>query len=947
MSAAALDRQIRPIYDALDTNSNKSAIVACNKLLKKHPKNELIKALKALALVRSQKVEESLLLCDEVLDLKPTNDAVLSAMMHVLRGLGRHKDMVTMFEDAYKQQPANEELGAQTFFAHVRAGHWKSAQQIATKMHKQFQEDRYLYWSVISAVLQANDTATPPSMRMILYKLAHRLITSSPTPSYQNTDRFHLHLSILRELELYDDAHKLLDSDIGKAICSTSLSCNEIRRDVWRLRGMIQDEGRLAEARIVDLKDRNWLEFLSILDATFSYLTPSNNIGLSSTSETSRSECIGHLAKTEALFTRIAQEDGTKDRSAALALLELEKRAQTHGISNDSGRLVALMQQYFDQVGDKACFFEDLKPYLALQGEELAKWTTFLESVSTSFTTASELRRLINAHKSLRHNLTQSDLTVEAETARVTLYLQQYLEGLKLGTHLPSTELQYADDLALLTANVLVNLWRLTSDEQYVLNAVTLLEFALTKSKQSFQSRLILIRLYRLLGAPSLALEHYRLMGIKQVQHDTLSHLILSRASTFSLASTGDITLATECLESTQIYLSNSQETADYVVRAFTGEKYSQIPEFITFEDRLDSSLQRDIVKMEHLRMRLSHEPITSDIIDMELIELKFIFDRAHHDNRDFVIFANYQPRTSDDINSQTFLFGQNESRGWLWTFLKLYIRAFQQGSDLDDTVEEKLLIGDRPKQTFDADKRPPLKERLVQTSEEELAELTQDELLFVNFASALAEWLEPYHDYTRPPPAVVLAEAAKQTELKTGHPLKGVDLQALNGASSPVKKDEEPPSVTEPPELVTKFFDSLKARFLEVQKNVSPIEALHVATLAQEALLLFTVESLRFKSASIVKVNKLGALVASFKCIRSNAVAALRHISAELLKQGELVGSQESRKALVDACATVTKAGIDPDFAVDVAKKVTDSRKRVLEGVGKGLSRVCLTYAH
>jgi len=62
------------------------------------------------------------------------------------------------------------------------------------------------------------------------------------------------------------------------------------------------------------------------------------------------------------------------------------------------------------------------------------------------------------------------------------------------------------------------------------------------------------------LGAPALALEHYRTMQIKQVQHDTLSHLILSRATAFSLASIGDLTLATECLESTQIYVSNSQE---------------------------------------------------------------------------------------------------------------------------------------------------------------------------------------------------------------------------------------------------------------------------------------------------------------------------------------------------------------------------------------------------
>lgn len=39
-------------------------------------------------------------------------------------------DMVTMFEEAYKKQPGNEDLGAQTFFANVRANHWKSAHNV-------------------------------------------------------------------------------------------------------------------------------------------------------------------------------------------------------------------------------------------------------------------------------------------------------------------------------------------------------------------------------------------------------------------------------------------------------------------------------------------------------------------------------------------------------------------------------------------------------------------------------------------------------------------------------------------------------------------------------------------------------------------------------------------------------------------------------------------------
>ena len=43
LSLIYLNSVFNPPLDALDTGSNKSAIVSCNKLLKKHPNNELIK----------------------------------------------------------------------------------------------------------------------------------------------------------------------------------------------------------------------------------------------------------------------------------------------------------------------------------------------------------------------------------------------------------------------------------------------------------------------------------------------------------------------------------------------------------------------------------------------------------------------------------------------------------------------------------------------------------------------------------------------------------------------------------------------------------------------------------------------------------------------------------------------------------------------------------------
>ncbi|KAI0362109.1 actin cytoskeleton organization protein [Trametes cingulata] len=938
-----MDRQIRPIYEALDTGSNKSAILACNKVLKKQPNNNLVKSLKALALVRSQKVEEALLLCDEVLAAKPVDDPTLTAMMHVLRGLGRHMDMVTMYEDAYKQQPGNEELGTQTFFANVRIGNWKAAQQIATKMHKQFQDDHYLYWSVMSALLQAHDPTTPEALRTVLLKLAHRLLSSSATPSFYNADRFHLHVTVLRELGLYDEAYEMVESETGKIVCSGNLACDELRREIWKLKGLAKEAGERAEKRIVEAKDRNWLEFLAVLDGTFADLTSDP-----SDVEAAKAAVAERIPKTREFFGKVVEEDGVKDRSGHLALLELEKRSRHHGLATDSTALNSLLESYFQSFGGKACCYEDLKPYIALEGDELAQWTAVLEKQTATFTSVPDLWRYINAQKLLRYNLPASALTPEAESQRAVQYLDAYLEGLKLGKDLPSYDLQPADDLAILSAQAFVNIWQQTKDESFLYNAAALLEYAIARSKMSYQIRLHLVRIYRLLGAPSLALEHYRSINVKQVQNDTLSHFVLSRASTFSLSSIGDLTYTTECLESSRIYLSNSEETAEFIVRAFGGEKYSQIPDFIVFEDRLDNSLQRDLVKMEHVRMRIAHEPINSELVDMELIELKFIFDRVHHDNRDFDILANYQPRGVATFNQQTEFLEKTPGLGWLWVFLKIYIKAFQLASDLDDTVEDKLLIGDRPKPSYDPETKIPLNERLATKKQEEIDELTPDEALFYEYASALSQWLAPYHDYARPPPSAVLAEAAKITEQKTGHTLRGVEIPPEAATNGHAKKDEEPPAVVEPPATISQYFDDMSKRLKELLEGKGlPHELLHVVTLTQEAFLLFVIETTRFKTPSVIKVNKFGALAQHIKEIRAKASGILSEISGALVSYAEREATAERRKEVLEACKPIIhESGLDHDFVLNVAKKITDARKQIADGVGKGMVRVTKTHA-
>ncbi|TRM56244.1 N-acetyltransferase B complex non catalytic subunit-domain-containing protein [Schizophyllum amplum] len=900
MSLMAVERQMRPIYDALDTGSNKSAIVTCNKLLKKQPKNMLVKALKSLALVRSQKVEESLALCDEVLASKPTEDATLTAMMHVLRGLGRNNDMVIMFEDAFKKQPGNEELGCQTVFANIRALRWKTAQQLSQKLFKTFQDERYLYWSVMCSVMQAHDPSTPATMKPILFKLAAKLLEQSPNPSFVSADRFHLHLAVLKETADWEAANKLLDTDL--------------RREIIRAQGKLREEGIAAEARIGDKGDRNWLEFLSLVDGTF--------------------------VEPEAEDAQEREKDAKTDLTVSAIGFTLYARTQ----AKHPGSYVEQLKTYFEGFGTKACCYEDLKPYvLALEPEETADWESFLQPITASFTNANELQRLINAHKLLRYTSTP---TVESELAIVEVYAKQYREGLQYGDHLPTTELQPADDLAILAGQTFVSLWSMTGEQKHLFSAAAFLEYALTKSNQAFEMRLMLVRIYRLIAAPSLALDQYRAMGAKHIQQDTLSHFVLSRASLFSLAPIGDVTMMTECMESMQIYLSNSNETSEFITRAFNAEKYSQIPEFIAFEERLETSVQKDLVKLEHLRMRLTHETISNDVTDMELIELKFGSEKPPHDNRDYDILVNYQPANSKSFCEQTTLFGKVESCGWLNVFLKMYIRALQMASDLDETVEDKLLVGDRPKVATDPESRKANREKLLERTDEELAELTGDERALVDFVRELSDWAEPHHNYTRPPPAVVLAEAAKVSEQRTGHPLRGIEIPPLpaNGQLNG-KKDEEAPPIQDTPERVQGFFDVMKKRFDEVIEADSPLEALEVANLITEAFLFVVVTSMRFKNNSIVKIHKLGPLVQSFKTLRTSGIAVLKEVSASLIARAEKEGTSEARKAFIEDCALVTGASIDHDYVLSVGKKVTDSRKKIVEGLGKGIQKISTLY--
>jgi N-terminal acetyltransferase B complex non-catalytic subunit len=206
-------------------------------------------------LLKCQKHDEAVALCDEVFSARPTDGDILLALSQILRHLERHQDNISLYEDAFKKEPRNEELGSQTFMAMIRIGSWKLAQQLSHKLSRTFPEEhRYLSWSVMCAFLQACDPAIDGKTKNILLGLALRLFQQLP-PHVGHTasaDKLCLLLEIylsFTEPKLVD-AYDVLATDAGHAMFGSSLAVDERRQMIWSKLHKHAEEQDLSKQRL-------------------------------------------------------------------------------------------------------------------------------------------------------------------------------------------------------------------------------------------------------------------------------------------------------------------------------------------------------------------------------------------------------------------------------------------------------------------------------------------------------------------------------------------------------------------------------------------------------------------------------------------------------------------------------------------------------------------------
>lgn len=101
---------------------------------------------------------------------------------------------------------------------------------------------------------------------------------------------------------------------------------------------------------------------------------------------------------------------------------------------------------------------------------------------------------------------------------------------------------------------------------------------------------------------------------------------------------------------------------------------------------------------------------------------------------------------------------------------------------------------------------------------------------------------------------------------------------------------------------------------------------------------------------------------MAKFKPIRAVGIAVLKEMTIALESMSTQEGTSERRREFVDACGFESSEvnwsfcsiciadnfgimQIDHDSIMNIIKRVSDSRKKVEEGMAKGLLRICTTY--
>jgi N-terminal acetyltransferase B complex non-catalytic subunit len=205
------------------------------------------------------------------------------------------------------------------------------------------------------------------------------------------------------------------------------------------------------------------------------------------------------------------------------------------------------------------------------------------------------------------------------------------------------------DEACILAIMALIKLDKMESNSAYthLLQAMSLIENLRDDSQDNYKATLLSLCVSQLLGLGSIALAAFHDLSLREIQYDTLSHLIYTRISTLhpfavtlrSMKSLDD--RHKDSLEGVQFALKWKDKAVNgflnFMSSGLESVYFDKILEFSKFKERLERSFTRGLLHIEKRRIARITERVS--ILEEPISH----FEHASQDNRDYYSIPDFE----------------------------------------------------------------------------------------------------------------------------------------------------------------------------------------------------------------------------------------------------------------------------------------------------------------
>jgi N-terminal acetyltransferase B complex non-catalytic subunit len=216
-----------------------------------------------------------------------------------------------------------------------------------------------------------------------------------------------------------------------------------------------------------------------------------------------------------------------------------------------------------------------------------------------------------------------------------------------------------------------------SSSQAYLVQAVCLLEFLRSNSPHNYGAVLLSILISQLLGLTSLSMKLMKNLRIKEIQHDTIDHLLYSRISITHPFPTSarHIAALADQYKNPHVGLGIALEWYDVAgskMMQFMGDdlediQFDKIFEFAEFKERFENSFSRALMLLEYRRVaRMTDQQRVTEGLPPQ-------FEKWVIDNREFETIPDFEYAEIDKFESFITTRPRPEVRSPWIHYLELY----------------------------------------------------------------------------------------------------------------------------------------------------------------------------------------------------------------------------------------------------------------------------------